>query len=55
MEMSGAYSGTWGSMIVNYIYTTQPGGPIDPTPPEPRPLLLPSLFDIFLPALIRSN
>ena len=44
---------TWGSFLVNYFQTTQPGGPDDPTPPA----LLPKMqepFPVYLPLVVNK-
>ncbi len=48
-------SGSWGGMLVSYFAATQPGGPDDPTPPEPLPRLIPGpgLRQLFLPMTVR--
>lgn len=47
-------SGTWGAMLVSYFQATQPGGPVDDTPPVPRPRLIPFDQRVYLPVVIRN-
>ncbi len=43
---------TWGPMLVSYFQATEPGGPDDPSPPQPISKLIPP-FDVFLPIVMR--
>ena len=47
----------WGGLLVHYFQTTQPGGPDDPNPPVPVPLLIPTARPpkLYLPLVTRSN